>query len=72
MQQKEHSDLSARILSKNVLDSNEVLQTLAHLPILNVQVPTMQEILYPLIALIISFTLSYLIVMMRKPQVNAS
>jgi hypothetical protein len=52
-----------------VLDGDEILQRLRHLLAMDVQMTRMQEIVDPLIALVVGFALSYLVVMVGETKI---
>jgi hypothetical protein len=70
VQQEEHSDLASCVLCQNVLDSDEVFEGLGHFLAHDVQVTSVQKVVYPLVTLIVGLGLRYLVVVMWEAKVD--
>jgi len=72
MNQKKEADLSRVELLENLLDGDEIFEWFAHLFAMDVKVTSVPEVVYPVVAFVISLTLGDLIIVVGEAKVNTS
>lgn len=72
MHEEEEANLLGSVRLEGLLDGNKVFERLGHLASLDVEMPRMEKVVYPLVRLEEGLGLGQLVVMVGKPKILSS
>jgi len=72
MQQEHKSNLARVVFLQDVLDGDKILEGLRHLFAGDMKMARMPEIVYPVVTVVVCFTLGDFVVMVREPEIDSS